>query len=146
MATTKRSNGEVVSATQLAEMHYCEQRVLLAHRYGDRTTLAQREARERGLAAHADYYARGRTASDARCFISSCVFGPVAPETQVLRTFRDAVLLPRGWGRALVAWYYAWAPSVCAVLRCHPWWAACVRGALRPVVALCRWRLLRRRP
>nr|WP_304437968.1 CFI-box-CTERM domain-containing protein [Pseudorhodoferax sp. Leaf267] len=127
-------------------MEFCEQRVLLVHRFGDRTTGGQRQARERGLAAHADYYAQGRAASDSRCFVSSCVFGPRAHETEVLRAFRDAVLMPHGWGRAVVASYYAWAPGVCAVLQNRPQCTACVRGVLRPMVALCRLHLQRRRP
>ena len=132
-STTKRA----VSATQLAEMGYCEQRVLLAHRLGERTTLAQRQARERGNEAHLRYFAQGLAAKDRRCFIASCVFGPDALETQQLRGYRDAVLLPRWWGRCLVAVYYRTAPWVCRLLERWPAGLPLARVMLRSFLAMC---------
>ena len=136
---SRRSKTErAVSATQLAEMGYCEQRMLLAHRLGERTTLAQRQARARGNEAHLRYLAQGLAANDRRCFIASCVFGPDALETQQLRGYRDAVLLPRWWGRCLVAVYYQTAPSVCRLLECWPAGPPLSRVVLRSFLAACR--------
>lgn len=135
---TRRSRTErAVSATQLAEMGYCEQRMLLAHRLGERTTPAQRQARARGDAAHLRYFVQGAAAKDRRCFIASCVFGPDALETQQLRGYRDAVLMPRWWGRCLVAVYYRTAPSVCRVLERWPAALPLARMALRRFLAVC---------
>jgi hypothetical protein len=139
VAKTNRHPRCAVSATELAEMGYCEQRVLLAHLQGDQTTAPQRQARKRGLLAHDRYLAQGKSAAvDDRCFVSSCLFGPQARETQALRAFRDTVLLPHAWGRRWVAYYYAVAPSVCVVLRRSPACARLMRGVLRGVVVLFR--------
>lgn len=123
MRTRKARPDRQVSATQLAEMGYCEQRMLLAHRLGERTTPTQKRARARGDAAHVRYFAQGMAVKDRRCFIATCVFGPDAPETWQLRCYRDAVLLPRWWGRWLVAAYYRAAPCVCRLLES---WPACM--------------------
>ncbi len=136
---SRRSKTErAVSATQLAEMGYCEQRMLLAHRLGERTTLAQRQARARGNEAHLRYLAQGLAANDRRCFIASCVFGPDALETQQLRGYRDAVLLPRWWGRCLLAVYYRTAPCVCRLLERWPAGVPFARVVLRSFHAVCR--------
>jgi hypothetical protein len=135
---SRRSRTErAVSATQLAEMGYCEQRMLLAHRLGERTTPAQRQARARGDAAHLRYFAQGAAAKDRRCFVASCVFGPDALETQQLRGYRDAVLLPRWWGRCLVAVYYRTAPCVCRLLERWPAALSVTRLVLRKLIVMC---------
>lgn len=137
MRAQKRDRETVVSATQLAEMGHCEMRMLLAHRLGDRTTPAQGQARARGDAAHTRYLAEGRAAQDRRCFIASQVLGPDAVETQVLRCYRDAVLLRHWWGRGLVQLYYRSAPRICRVLERWPGGAALLRPLLRRVASAC---------
>ena len=135
---SRRSRTErAVSATQLAEMGYCEQRMLLAHRLGERTTPAQRQARARGNEAHLRYFVQGVAAKDRRCFIASCVFGPDALETQQLCGYRDAVLLPRWWGQCLVALYYRVAPSMCRLLERWPAGLSLTRTALRKLLVMC---------
>lgn len=134
----RRSRTErAVSATQLAEMGYCEKRMLLAHRLGERTTLAQRQGRARGNEAHLRYFAQGAAARDRRCFIASCVFGPEALETQQLRGYRDAVLLPRWWGRRLVSLYYRVAPSLCRLLERWPAAFPLTRTAVLKLLVMC---------
>lgn len=122
---------ETVSATELAEMGFCEQRMLLAHRYGLRSTHQQRSRQKSGLLAHEKYLHEGlnSAASDSRCFVASCIFGPMATETNILRAYRDQVLLTRPWGHLAVKVYYCVAPSVCVLLRRSP--------ALRGIVG--RW-------
>lgn len=147
---SKRSsrNDGWVSATQLAEMGFCEKKILLARHYGERSTSAQRKARARGLAAHERYLAEGRAAAtDRRCFVATYVFGPDARETQVLRAYRDAVLLRRLWGRALVAAYYRIAPIVCRLMERSPVTVRGVRRMLCIAVACCETALgVRRLP
>lgn len=137
MRSRRNRTERAVSATQLAEMGSCEKRMVLAHRLGERTTLAQRQGRVRGNEAHLRYLAQGLEAKDRRCFIASCVFGPDALETQQLRGYRDAVLLPRWWGRCLVAVYYRTAPSVCRLLECWPAGLPLARVVLRSFLAVC---------
>ena len=137
MRTRLSRTERAVSATQLAEMGYCEQRMLLAHRLGERTTPAQTRARVRGNEAHLRYLAQGLAAKDRRCFIASCVFGPDAMETQQFRGYRDAVLLPRWWGRCLVAVYYRTAPCVCRLLERWPAGLPLARVVLCSFLAVC---------
>ncbi|MFT4192104.1 MAG: hypothetical protein QM617_11365 [Comamonas sp.] len=141
---TQRKTGRrgEVSATDLAKMGFCEKQVQLAHLYGERTTAEQRKGMARGQAEHQRYLREGMAATaDRRCFVATCVFGPDAAETQVLRTYRDAVLMRRHWGRWAVKAYYWTSPAVCRVLDRSPAMAACVRAVLRIVVAGCRNRL-----
>jgi hypothetical protein len=138
MRRQKTEKEKAVSATQLAEMGHCEMRMLLAHRLGERMTTAQRQARARGDAAHARYLAEGRAAQDRRCFIASHVLGADAVETQVLRRYRDTVLLPHWWGRRLVQLYYRSAPCICRVLEMWPGGSSLLRRVLRRVANACR--------
>jgi hypothetical protein len=52
-----------ISATRLAEMGYCEKRIVLAHRHGEATTSAQQRARRRGQIVHERYRILGESAS-----------------------------------------------------------------------------------
>lgn len=92
----------------------------------------------RGQVAHQRYWEEGVAATaDRRCFVATFVFGPDASETQVLRAYRDAVLLRQCWGRALVAAYYRVAPMGCRIMARSPGIVIGVRGVLRIVVAWC---------
>lgn len=127
-----------VSATDLAKMGYCEKKVLLAFLHGERTTPEQRRSMARGRVAHQQYFEQGVAATkDRRCFIASSVFGPDAAETQVLRAYRDAVLIPRRWGRWMVAVYYSISPVMCWILERSPALSAGMRGLLRGIVQAC---------
>ncbi|WP_245951532.1 CFI-box-CTERM domain-containing protein [Paracidovorax anthurii] len=131
-----------MTATELAAMGYCEKKVQLAHLYGQRTTPEQRKAMARGRQAHQRYFEQGvASASDRRCFVATFVFGPEAVETQVLRTYRDRVLLHRRWGRWVVAVYYWVGPAGCWILGRSPALARGVRLLLRIVVVWCRIRI-----
>lgn len=137
---SKRRKGlrDEVSATELAEMGFCEKKMQLAHVYGERVTPEQRKAMARGQVAHQRYLEEGlAVTADRRCFVATFVFGPDARETQVLRAYRDAVLLRRRWGRALVAAYYRVAPSVCRIMEWSPAAIVGVRWLLCSVVAWC---------
>ncbi|EPD43273.1 MULTISPECIES: CFI-box-CTERM domain-containing protein [Delftia] len=138
MSNQSKGLGAEVSATELAEMGFCEKRVQLAYIYGEQVTPEQLKAMSRGHAAHQQYLKEGLAATgDRRCFVATFVFGPDAWETQVLREYRDAVLLRRLWGRPLVAAYYRVAPMGCRVLERSPATVVGVRRLLRIVVARC---------
>lgn len=115
-----------VGAKELAEMGYCEKRVLLAHLHGQRMTLEQRRSVERGRRAHEQYFREGlaatsATGADRRCFVVTCLYGDAAWQTEALRRYRDDVLLRRRLGRWLVRAYYAIAPAACRLLAQVPW-------------------------
>lgn len=106
-----------VSAKDLAEMGFCEKRVLLAQLYGDRASPAQRAAMIRGRDLHVQYYREGQaSATDRRCFVATFLFGESAPETHALRRYRDVVMLRRPWGRCFVHCYYSIGPTACWIL------------------------------
>ncbi|WP_311231451.1 CFI-box-CTERM domain-containing protein [Acidovorax sp. PRC11] len=146
MPRRKYAQRDEVSATELAEMGFCEKRVQLAHLYGDQATPEQRQAMARGQVAHQRYLEEGLAATaDRRCFVATFVFGPDARETQLLRAYRDAVLLRRRWGRILVAAYYRVAPTGCRIMARSPATVVRVRRILRVVVAWCERALSDRR-
>lgn len=145
---SKRRKGlrDEVSATELAEMGFCEKRVQLAYIYGAQATRQQRKAMARGQVAHQRYLEEGLAATaNRRCFVATFVFGPDARETQLLRAYRDAVLLRRCWGGSLVAAYYLVAPSVCRIMEWSPATVVGARRMLRIVGTCCETALSNRR-
>ena len=115
-----------MSAKELAEMGFCEKRVLLIHLHGQRLTLGQRRSVEWGRRAHDQYYREGLAAAsatgvDGRCFVATCLYGDAAWQTEALRRYRDEVLLRRRSGRWLVGVYYSLAPGACLLLSRLPW-------------------------
>jgi len=69
------------------------------------------------------------------CFIATAAYGSaLAAEIDILRQFRDRLLLPTQPGRAFVGWYYRTSPPYAAALVQHPRLRQGVRAALWPVV------------
>ncbi len=77
---------------------------------------------------------------DDYCFIATAAYGtPAAEEIQVLRDFRDNVLLRSAAGQDLVGFYYAASPPVAVFIAEHEWLRTAVReGLVDPVVWLVR--------
>lgn len=62
------------------------------------------------------------------CFIATAVYGTaLAPEIEVLREFRDEVLLKNSLGQELVEFYYQNSPPIAEFISDHPWLKEIVR-------------------
>lgn len=127
-----------LSATEIAALAVCEQKVVLDVRQGERTTPAQREARRRGHVLHerfdqavsAHHNRPVPTPSSGPCFVASVLYGKNDPRTDELRRFRDTRLAPHRAGRWVIHQYYRRSPSIADCLAKHPAWAAAARWSL----------------
>ena len=116
-----RDKRAMVSASELAQMGACERLVLFEARYGKRKSRCQQEAIERGRTEHDEFFKAGvRSQSNVQtslskpwCFCASLAWGPEAPETDLLRRFRDRILRRTVAGRGLIRVYYRMAPRLC---------------------------------
>ena len=72
------------------------------------------------------------------CFIATAAYGtPAAREIQVLRDFRDDVLLKSSAGQDMVGFYYAASPPMADYIAAHEWLRTVVREVLiDPIVWL----------
>jgi hypothetical protein len=86
------------------------------------------------------------TANDlslSACFIATAACGcPLAIEVEVLRNLRDFVVRKTSWGDSVVRLYYRVSPPIARTIARSRFARAFVRGLLRPVVALCRHRIV----
>jgi len=75
------------------------------------------------------------------CFIATAVYGTdTAEEIDILREFRDVVLLPSGLGAELVSLYYKISPPIAEVISQHDFLRTAVKvGFVDPVVAILNW-------
>jgi len=75
------------------------------------------------------------------CFIATAVYGTdKAKEIDILREFRDVVLLPSGLGAELVSLYYKISPPIAEVISQHNFLRTAVRvGFVDPIVAILNW-------
>src|SRR5437868_14996914 len=111
----------MLSASELSQMGACERLVLFEAKYGKRKSHCQQESIERGGREHAKFFRDGvRSQSDVQtslekpwCFCASLAWGPEAPETDLLRRFRDRILRRTAAGRGLIRVYYRTAPGLC---------------------------------
>ncbi|MBE0430214.1 MAG: right-handed parallel beta-helix repeat-containing protein [Dehalococcoidia bacterium] len=75
------------------------------------------------------------------CFISTAVYGTdAADEIDVLRDFRDAVLLPNSLGASFVSVYYSVSPPIADFIsRCEPLRTLVRVGFVDPIVVVLTW-------
>jgi hypothetical protein len=75
------------------------------------------------------------------CFIATAACGAdAAEEINILRGFRDVVLLPSGVGAELVTMYYEISPPIAEVICRHDFLRTAVRaGFIDPIVTILNW-------
>ena len=75
------------------------------------------------------------------CFIATAAYGTdTAEEINILREFRDVVLLPSGAGAEFVSLYYQIGPPIAGVIWQHDFLRTAVRvGFIDPIVAILNW-------
>jgi hypothetical protein len=131
---------EMVSASELARMGYCERQVAFDAACGEQSTPERRAARLRGQAAHEEFFresqriARG-SETKGRCFVATLALGQ-CKQTQQLRAFRDLYLRRSVVGRWLIAAYYRFSPTLCQWMKGRPRVLAAVRTILRVAARL----------
>ena len=77
----------------------------------------------------------GVLSQNINCFIATAAYGsPLAPQIQILREFRDRIMIPTGWGRRFVRYYYKNGPIYARYIAGKDFLRALVRGALWPLV------------
>ena len=77
---------------------------------------------------------------DEKCFVATAAYGtPMAEEIDILRQFRNNLLLPNPPGKAFVAVYYKLGPSIAKFISKHQAFRTVVRKCfVAPVVASVR--------
>ncbi len=79
----------------------------------------------------------GETPGEKFCFIATAAYGtPMHPFVELLRNFRDEILIKFRAGRAFVRFYYKNSPPLAAAIEKSPAARTVVSAALLPVVAL----------
>ena len=75
------------------------------------------------------------------CFIATAAYGsPTAEEIEILREFRDTVLLPNSLGAEFVSLYYKTSPPIAEFISQHEVVRTAVRvGLVDPIVAILSW-------
>jgi hypothetical protein len=75
------------------------------------------------------------------CFIATAAYGTdTAKEIDILREFRDEVLLPNSLGSKLVSFYYKTSPPIANLISQHEVLRTAVRvGFVAPIVAILNW-------
>jgi uncharacterized repeat protein (TIGR02543 family) len=74
------------------------------------------------------------------CFIATAAYGSdTAEEIEILREFRDVVLLPNSLGAEFVSLYYRTSPPIAEFISLHEVLRTAVRLGLNPIIAVLNW-------
>lgn len=135
------------SASELADMGYCEKKLLFEERLGKRVSSERVESRQVGDAAHKAFHRDAVTCSPDLhssetkpwCFIASELYGSTAWETAALRLCRDRLLRQCAAGRAFIGMYYRYSPGIARWLHRHRHVRKLARVLLRPLATVLKW-------
>jgi len=133
----------LVSASELAQIGYCERATHFDWRHGAQRTPEQLQAQDRGNAAHQRFYRDSIAVARAserkgKCFIATLALGEGAATT-ALRAFRDLYLRRTPGGRWLIGAYYRSGPAVCEVLCRSPRMLLAVRVLVSLAAKAAAW-------
>jgi hypothetical protein len=71
------------------------------------------------------------------CFIATAAYGTeLDPRLDILRSFRDQVLLPNSLGKRFVDFYYRYSPPIADLIRPHKSLRVIIRIVLKPIIAI----------
>ena len=146
VSAKKRDKKTMVSASELSQMGACERLVLFEAKHGKQTSRCQQEAIDLGRSEHAKFFGEGvRLQSDVQtslskpwCFCASLAWGREAPETALLRQFRDHILRRSATGRHLIWLYYRTAPGLCRQVEGNRTLIRALRVGLKPALWIAR--------
>jgi nitrous oxidase accessory protein NosD len=105
---------------------------------GDVDTIANVRSADTTLILNGDYSITANFKFLLWCFIATAAYGSeTAEEVEILREFRDAVLLPNSLGSGFVAFYYKVSPPMADLISRHEGLRTIVRvGLIDPIVRI----------
>ena len=113
---------------------------------GDVGTIANGSAASTSITMNGDYsivanFAEEEEPPPSPCFIATAAYGtPMAQEINILREFRDTVLLSNRAGAAFVSFYYETSPPIADFISRHEFLRTAVRvGFVNPIVVILNW-------
>ena len=126
----KHSKGQYVSISEVVAIVYCERQTVLDKKYGRKRSRQVEQHASDGSARHKSFERAGRAQQDRRCFVATAIYGADAPQTDLLRQWRDARLAPHAIGRAIIAVYYVLSPAFVKSCATRPTFTRGVRWLL----------------
>jgi hypothetical protein len=108
---------------------------------GDVRTIANVNAPVTNITMNSDYSITANFKGFWECFIATAAYGTAtAKEIDILREFRDTVLLPSSLGAKFVSLYYKISPPIANFISQHEVLRTAVRvGFLDPIVKILNW-------
>lgn len=125
-------NKALVSASDIGKAAYCPHSLYLSKKLSPESAESH-VARQRGTQMHEDLTSKVMNDLDKRCYVATYAFGEDDPVTVSLRAWRDRVLKPTWWGRALVRVYYRSSPWLVKQCRRSPTLARVVKTAVQRI-------------
>jgi nitrous oxidase accessory protein NosD len=108
---------------------------------GDVRNVINVNAAATNITMNSDYSITANFKGFWECFIATAVYGtPTAKEIDILREFRDTVLLPNSLGVRFVSLYYKISPPIAMLISQHEVLRTVVRvGFVDPIVKILTW-------
>ena len=120
----KRADPRYATPSELAQIVRCERKFVYRAALGARDNPYTARRRREGDIEHARHDREvkqfARQSEDRRCFVASAVYGANAPETRLLRQYRDQVLRRTWLGRRIIQGYYRIGPTLAAWVVQYP--------------------------
>ena len=105
-----------VSASDVGLVAKDPKRLEAKYRGKEKISESRKKALKFGDRKHEEFN-RTIKSSDSRCYIASHLYGVEDPKTEMLRQYRDRVMLPKWYGRLFVNLYYKFSPGLVKLSR-----------------------------